>query len=172
MIQWATGNVGRAAIRAVLERSDMELAGVFVRDPAKAGRDVGELLGCGPVGVMTTADPAALDQIEADCVCYAPLPSAMHGDDPGADLSNIVHLLERGLNVVTTVGYIYPKAYGPVVVDQLERACAKGGVAFHGTGVNPGWWGDLLPLVMSGLSRRIDQVHVLESSDMSFYPSP
>src|SRR4051794_32674721 len=111
VVQWATGNVGRAAIRAVLERPDMELAGVGGHDPAKVGRDVGELLGSGAVGVKTS-DEATAEQIEADCVCYAPLPSAMYGDDPGRDLRNILRLLEAGRDVVTTVGYLYPKAHG------------------------------------------------------------
>ncbi|HUG95613.1 MAG TPA: hypothetical protein VMK30_05665 [Pleomorphomonadaceae bacterium] len=170
--QWATGNVGQAAIRAVLDRPDMELAGVLVHDPAKAGRDAGEVLGIGPLGVLTTADIRAIEDLDADCVCYAPLPSAMYGDDPGADLRNILRLLESGKNVVTTVGYVYPKAYGEAVAGSLERACQRGGVSFHGTGLNPGWQGDLVPLVMSGLAQRVDHIHVLESSDMSFYPSP
>ena len=45
VIQWATGNVGRAAIEGVLAHPDLELVGAFVYSDAKAGRDVGELCG-------------------------------------------------------------------------------------------------------------------------------
>lgn len=69
------------------------------------------------------------------------------------------------------MGYVYPRAYGSAVIDRLETACAAGGASFHGTGVNPGWLGELLPLVASSLCSRIERVHVLESTDFSFYPS-
>jgi len=100
-----------------------------------------------------------------------PLPSKRYGDDPDRDLHDVCRILRSGKNVVTTVGYLYPKAYGADVLDALESACAEGGTSVHGTGVNPGWLGELLPLVMSGLSERIDRIHVLESTDFSFYPS-
>jgi hypothetical protein len=171
VIQWATGNVGRSSLRSVLQHPELELAGVLAFDPAKAGRDAGELCRMPPVGVAASCDPEEVLSLDAECVLHMPLPSARHGDDPGRDLRDICRILASGKNVVTTVGYVYPKAYGPDVVKQLEAACREGGTSLHGTGTNPGWVGDLLPLVMSGLSARIDRVHVLESTDFSFYPS-
>jgi len=100
-----------------------------------------------------------------------PLPSQRYGDDPGRDLDDLCRMLRAGRNVVTTVGYLYPKAYGSEVVDRLEAACAEGGSSLHGTGTNPGWLADVLPLAMTGLSERIDRISVLESTDFSFYPS-
>ncbi len=41
VVQWATGNVGRHSIRAILDHPDLELAGVYVTSPAKAGLDAG-----------------------------------------------------------------------------------------------------------------------------------
>lgn len=54
IIQWATGNVGHHALRMIVERPDFELIGLRVYDPAKRGRDAGDLLGTGPVGVRAT----------------------------------------------------------------------------------------------------------------------
>ena len=56
VIQWATGNVGRAAIEGVLAHPDLELVGAYVYSAAKAGRDVGEICGIGPIGVTATND--------------------------------------------------------------------------------------------------------------------
>ena len=50
VIQWATGGVGRAAIEGVLGHPDLELVGCWVHSPAKAGQDVGSLVGRDPVG--------------------------------------------------------------------------------------------------------------------------
>ena len=172
VVQWSTGNVGRMAMSAILDRPDMELAGVYVTSAAKAGLDVGELLGRAPNGIVTTNDLDAVLALDADCVCHMPLPSKQVGDDPDKDTKDICALLAAGKNVVTTVGYVYPKAYGPDVVAQLEDACATGGTSVHGTGVNPGFMAELVPLTLSSLSRRIDRVYVRESSEFSRYPSP
>ena len=50
-VVWGTGNVGRAAIRAVDAHPQLRLSAVVVHDPQKIGRDAGELAGLGPLGV-------------------------------------------------------------------------------------------------------------------------
>jgi hypothetical protein len=172
VVQWATGNVGRHALRAVLERPGLELAGVYCSSSAKAGRDAGELAGTEPTGVLATDDVDAIVALGADVVIHAPLPSLVHGDDPDRDLRDICRLLESGADVITTVGYMYPAVYGDEVVGRIESACRAGGSTFHGTGANPGWFGDLLPLLMTGLSLRVDRVEVVEISNFQHYPSP
>lgn len=66
----------------------------------------------------------------------------------------------------------YPKVYGSELTDRLEAACREGGSTFHSTGLNPGWLGDVLPLTLSSLSSRIDQIYVREITNFEFYPSP
>ncbi len=51
VIQWATGNVGRAAMEGVLGHPDLELVGCWVHSEAKDGQDVGTLIGRPPLGV-------------------------------------------------------------------------------------------------------------------------
>ena len=48
VVQWATGGVGVAAIKGVLEHPELELVGCWVHSADKAGKDVGELIGIGP----------------------------------------------------------------------------------------------------------------------------
>ena len=170
--QWGSGNVGKQCMRTVAARPDMELVGLLVTNPDKVGRDIGELAGLAPIGIAATDDIGQLTSLDADVVLYMPLPSLVYGDDPGADLANFVRLLESGKHVVTTVGYMYPEVYGDDVMGPLTDACASGHSVFHGTGANPGWFGDLLPLLLSGLSMRIDQINVQEISCFVDYPSP
>lgn len=172
VIQWSSGNVGKGVIRTVAERADMELAGLYVYSDNKSGQDAGEIAGIAPMGVAATNDVEAILATDADVVIHTPLPSLVYGDDPNEDIENFCRILSSGKDVITTVGYMYPKVYGPELVGKLEEACAKGNSTFHSTGLNPGWLGDVLPLTMSALSASIDQIYVREITNFEFYPSP
>ncbi len=173
VIQWASGNVGTKAVQAVLGNPDLELVGLYVHSAGKHGQDVGDICGLGrQIGVKATSSLDDILAMEADCVLHMPLPSLIWGNDPGADTENLIRLLESGKNVITTVGYLYPKAYGAEIEARLSAAALKGGVSLHGTGLNPGFIGDLTPLVLSSMSRRIDQVYVTEISNFAYYPAP
>ena len=107
--------------------------------------------------------------LDADCVLYMP-----QGEiDPMGALDDICRLLASGKNVVSTAvtAFIYPASAGDEVVDRLEAACAEGGTSFHGTGIEPGWAGEVLPLTMSGILGRVDSILVQELMDYSTYDS-
>lgn len=156
VIQWATGSIGRYAIRAIAEAPDLELAGVWVHGESKDGVDAGTIAGIAPLGVKATRDKRALLALDADCVLYAPLL---------ADVDEMCTILESGKNLVTPTGFSFVK--DPSLAGRLESACRKGGVSFHGSGIHPGFAGDRLPLVLSALCRRIDKVTVYEVCDLS-----
>lgn len=172
VIQWGSGNVGAQVIAEIARRRHLKLKALLVYDPAKAGMDAGQIAGIGTLGVKATADRQCILDMKADCVIHAPLSSLVYGDEPEEDLDTICALLASGKNVISSVGYMYPKVYGRRVMDKLRRACKTGNTSFHGTGANPGWLGDLVPLTMSALSGRIDQIVIQEISDFSSYPSP
>jgi hypothetical protein len=162
MIQWATGNVGIEALRAIVESPRLELVGLRVYAREKVGRDAGELLDGEPVGVTATDDIEAILATDADCVCYTPL---------AYSLAEITALLRSGKNVVTTAGLLYPQALDGDVFEQLSAACRAGGTSFHGTGLNPGWIAEMLPVVSTAMCRRVRKVHSLEVCDVSDYGS-
>jgi len=169
VVQWATGAVGRHAVAAIHAHPDLALIGALVYSEDKAGRDVGEICGLAPIGIVATRDPDEIVAMEADCVVYTP-----QGEmNPPRALDDICRLLASGKNVVSTAvtAYIYPKSAGADVVERLEAACREGGSSFHGTGIEPGWAAEVLPLTMSGLFRRIDSILVRELLDYSSYGS-
>ncbi len=172
VFQWSSGGVSKQAAKAVAARDSLDLVGLHVTNPTKAGQDAGELLGLDMLGIAATNDLDAVLASDADVVLHAPLPSLIAGSDPDQDLNDFCALLAAGKDVITVVGYLYPKVHGQAVVDRLEAACAEGNSTFHSTGLNPGWMGDVLPLTISPLCARIDHVHVLEISRFDGYPSP
>lgn len=169
VIQWATGTVGMHAVRAVFDTPGLELVAAYAYNPDKAGRDVGEICGIAPTGVLVSTDRDQVIAMPADCVLYM----AQGEGKREQVLDDVCALLASGKNVVSTAitELIYPKACGDDVVQRLEEACQKGGVSFHATGIEPGWASEVLPLAMSGLFKRIDHLLVQEIMDYSTYPS-
>jgi hypothetical protein len=169
VIQWATGTVGRHAVEAMQALPGFEIVGAYVYSEDKVGRDLGAICGLSPIGVKATGDKAEILAMPADCVLYAPQGEG----DPAGAIDDICALLASGKNVVSTAltVLIYPKAAGPEVQGRLEAACREGGTSFHGTGIEPGWACEVLPLAMSPLFRRIDSLLVQEILDYSSYPS-
>src|SRR5690606_27012921 len=97
------------ALRAVIERPDYELVGLYVHSEAKEGRDAGELCGLGPVGVAATRSLDDIVALAPDCVLYMPA---------ACDLDEVCRLLAAGANVVTTRG----EFHRPASLDAATRA--------------------------------------------------
>ncbi|MEO1060314.1 MAG: dihydrodipicolinate reductase [Actinomycetota bacterium] len=171
--QWSTGEVGRQALKMVLDTPELELAGVFAHGASKVGTDAGTVARRDETGVLV--GPATVDEVlacEPDVVVHCPLPSARTDLGAGHDTDVIAGLLAGGADVITTVGYVWPWAYDDGRVERLEAACAAGASSLHGTGLNPGFQNELFPLVLSRLSARIDRVFIRESTVFDRYPSP
>lgn len=170
VVQWSTGGVGRLAAAVLNARPDFDLVGAFVHDPEKRGRDVGELAGVGPIGLAASGDGEALLDLAPDCICY----TATGESRPDACVEDIAGMLGRGINVVTTSlpGLVHPAGFDPKSVERLNAACLAGGATVYASGVEPGFAGDHLVLVLSTLSHRIRSVRTQEIFSYTDYPVP
>lgn len=160
VVQWATGGLGVAAIKAIAEHPDLELAGCWVHSPSKAGRDAGDIAGIGPLGVIATNSVDDILALDADAVIYAPLT---------ADTAEVTALLRSGKNVVTPVGWVYPSERSAAPV---REAALAGNVTLHGTGIAPGGISEKFPLLFSAMSTGVTFVRAEEFSDLRTYGAP
>lgn len=160
VVQWATGSVGVAVIKAILDRPELELVGCWVHSKAKAGTDVGEIIGSEPLGVIATDSLDEIVALAADAVVYAPLL-------PNVD--EVMALLRSGKNVVSPLGWFYPS---DTEAAPLEAAAQEGGVTLHGAGIGPGAATELFPLLLSVMSTGITHVRAEEFSDLRTYGAP
>jgi hypothetical protein len=160
VIQWATGGVGRAAVSGVLAHPELELVGCWVHSEAKDGRDVGEICGVGPLGVLATRDADALLESDADCVIYSPVLGREE---------EVCRILASGKNVVTPLGWFFPFRHHDV--SALEAACVQGHATLHGTGIHPGGVTERFPLMISALASNVRHVRAEEFSDIRNYPA-
>ncbi|WP_156036306.1 dihydrodipicolinate reductase [Blastococcus sp. URHD0036] len=165
VVQWATGNIGSRALRAVLAHPDLELAGVYVTNPDKVGRDAGDLAGSGTTtGVLATDDADAIVALDADVALYMPL---------RCDFDEVCRLLASGKDVVTTRGeFHHPASLAPDVRARVEQACAEGGTSIHATGSSPGFITEAIPLVLTSIVRRLDHLSIDEYANLEQRNSP
>jgi 2,4-diaminopentanoate dehydrogenase len=163
--QWATGNIGTRALRALVRHPDLDLVGLLVYDPRKAGVDAGEICGEPVTGVAATVDRQALIDLDADCVVYMPR---------AADLDDVVAMLERGTNVVTTCGEFAAGArpLGEAGRERVAEACRRGSSSILATGSSPGFITDALPLALLSLQRQVDGIEIEEYANLSRRDSP
>jgi 2,4-diaminopentanoate dehydrogenase len=166
---WSTGGIGSIAVRAVAENPSLELVGVWVHSPDKAGRDVGDIVGVGPIGVRATNDAPALIELRPDCVVYA----AAGPQRDGAAVPDYVRLLESGINVVTTTvnRLIHPPSFEPDIWRaQLTEAALTGGVSLYASGIEPGFAADHLVLMLATQSKKIRTIRASEVALYDDYP--
>ncbi|TQM33005.1 dihydrodipicolinate reductase [Nocardia bhagyanarayanae] len=170
-IVWGTGNVGRAAIRAVDAHPALDLTGVLVHDSAKVGRDAGALAELDrELGIAATDDIDAVLAARPRAVVYA-----ASGDiRPAEALADIVRAIRAGAVVVTPALYaLYDPRSAPTELrEPVLAAIAEGGGSLFVSGVDPGWGNDVLPLLISGLASTVDVVRCQEIFDYTTYDQP
>jgi hypothetical protein len=170
-VVWGTGNVGRAAIRAVEAHPALKLAAVIVNNPEKVGRDAGDLAGLDhELGITATNDVDAVLSASPGAVVYA-----ASGDvRPDDALADITRAIRAGAVVVTPSLYaLYDQRNAPPELrEPVLAAIAEGGGSLFVSGVDPGWGNDVLPLLISGLGSEIDAVRCQEIFDYSTYDQP
>ncbi|MFE9214981.1 dihydrodipicolinate reductase [Streptomyces lavendulae] len=170
-VVWGTGNVGRAAIRAVEAHPALVLTAVIVHNPGKVGRDAGELAGLDRrLGVAATDDATAVLAARPAAVVYA-----ASGDvRPDDALTDITRAIAAGAVVVSPA--LYPlydhRGAPPEFRDPVLAAVAEGGGSLFASGVDPGWGNDVLPLLLSGLGSTVDAIRCQEIFDYSTYDQP
>ena len=159
----------RDRVEGIDARPELELVGVFVSDPAKVGQDAGRLAGLGrDLGVAATDDAAALLALEPDAVVYTAETETRFMEA----IEDFHRFLRAGIDVIASGPVLLQFPHGTIPEDMitaLDAAGREGGATLHVNGIDPGFANDVLPLVMTSLSRRIDHIRVGEIADYSVY---
>ena len=163
VIQWATGPVGAAQLREIIDDPALDLAGVFAYSSAKVGVDAGALVGRPTTNITVTDDKSAILALDADLVLHAA--SKATGNDTNTD--DIVALLASGKSVITTTSYNHLPTYGTDAERRITLACKQSGTRFHAAGEHPGFMFERLAATLTGLSQRVDRITVTEFVDCS-----
>ena len=147
------GAIGREVLKAVQSKPGLAL--VAVADPALVGQDAGEVSGVGACGVkiVASAEEAFAGEVDVALVLTA---------SGVADLLPIVEAASlRGVDVISTCEDLaYADLATPELARKVDARARAGGITVLGTGINPGFVMDRLPLTLAAACVRVDSVRV------------
>ncbi len=166
VIQYGLGPIGSAVARHIVERAGLELVGGVDIDPAKVGQDVGEVIGLGhPLGFTVT--PKLDPTVAADVVLHTTSSYFEMFKD------QVIEILQAGLDIVSTAEELsFPWLAHPQDAAEVDAAAKKAGKTVLGTGVNPGFLMDSLPLNLTAICQRVDRIDVTRAMNASLRRGP
>ena len=154
---YGLGPIGAAVARQVATRKGFKIAGGIDIDPAKLGQDLGDVIGLGRrLKVRVTNDVAGeLKRSKPDVVVLC-TNSALKKVMP-----QIEGILKAKIPIVSTTEELsYPVGKNRSLAKKIDDIAKRAKVAVLGTGVNPGFVMDALPIALSGVCERVDSVRV------------
>ena len=161
------GAIGREVVRLVLHREDLRLVGVCDIDPALVGQPIGSVLDEDGGDVTVAPDLGSVASADGLVVTHTTSSSLARC------LPELLAAVEAGAHVVSSCEELsYPWVQAPEEAARLDAAARAAGVAVVGTGVNPGFAMDYLPVVLSGAAKRVDSVRVHRVQDAGLRREP
>jgi hypothetical protein len=161
---YGLGPIGAAVARQVATRKGFSVVGGIDIDPAKVGKDLGEVIGLGrKLRVKVTSEATkSIKAAKPDVVILC----------TSSALSKVLPQIEGVLKlkvpiVSTTEELAYPVGSNRRLAKKIDELAKKAKVAVLGTGVNPGFVMDALPIMLSGVCERVDRVTINRIQDAS-----
>jgi 4-hydroxy-tetrahydrodipicolinate reductase len=164
VVQVGLGPIGQACVKVLLQKSGVEFAGGVDIDPRKVGKDVGEICGLGKsLGIGVRGDvAAALADWRPQVVVHT---TSSFLDRVEEQLTTIIR---AGACVVSsTEELFYPFQRDPEFCQRIDTLAKQHNVAVVGTGVNPGFVMDILPLCLTGVCTKVNKIIVTRVVDAS-----
>lgn len=162
VIHYGLGAIGSQIARLVLSREGMRSVAAIDIDEGKAGRDLGRVIGLDqPLDIPVSKTLAsALEGKEAEVVLHS----------TGSFLEKVIPQLREaisaGLHIVSTCEELAcPAVQHPELAVEIDALAKERGVTVLGTGVNPGFIMDTLPLVITGVCQEVQRIHVRRRVD-------
>ena len=163
-IHYGIGAIGADVVRSILNSPEIEIVGAIDAGPSKAGKDLGEAAGIGHtlgIPVSFEAEPL-LKEVYADVVVHC----------TGSSLTEVypqlMSIVSAEKSVVSSCEELsFPWVRYPDISAKIDRRARETGVRVLGTGVNPGFVMDILPLVMMTVCQQVKSVRVQRVVDVA-----
>jgi hypothetical protein len=163
------GPIGAAVVRQVAARKGFQIVAAVDIDPNKAGKGLGQVVGLDrKLRVKVTPDIGKTIRATKPDVAVLCTSSSLK-----RVLPQFEEVLKYKVPIVSTTEELsYPAPYNRRVAKRLDEAARKAKVAVLGTGVNPGFTMDALPITLTGVCERVDRIEVHRVQDASIRRLP
>ncbi len=162
--QFGLGPIGQACVKALQQKPAVELVGGIDIDPAKSGRDLGEICGLKkPLGVSVRQDTeAALAEWRPHVVLHTTSSFLDRIED------QLASIIRAGASIVSSSEELFfPFERHPGFCQRLDQLAQQHRVAVVATGVNPGFTMDILPLCLTGVCTKVESIRIFRYADAS-----
>ena len=162
VLHFGLGPIGVGVVKQVAERNGFKIVGAVDIDPAKVGRDLGEVARLDRTLRIKVSDNArnAIKSAKPDVVVLCTSSSMKKVLD---QMETIIKL--KVPIVSTTEELAYPTKANMRYARALHQMAKKAKVAVLGTGVNPGFVMDALPIMLTGVCERVEAIRVERIQD-------
>jgi len=157
VVLYGVGEIGRSIAKALLESRKYEIVGAIDVREEIVGRDLGEVLRLEEKLDIVISDRSdeVLGSVDADIVVLTTT-SYLKQTYP-----QIIRCLNKSLNVISTCEELsYPWIKYPELSNELHKRARERGVTVLGTGINPGFLMDTLPLILTSTCLSIKSIRV------------
>jgi hypothetical protein len=158
VIQFGLGPIGIESLKLASEQSWLEVTGGVDIDPAKIGKSLAEL-----TGVASLSTAKVYPSLDALFKAVGKPDVVLHtaGSSAATSFAQMKPALEAGVSVASTCEeLIFPALKTPDVAAEYDALCRRTGAKIAGTGVNPGFVMDILPICLTGVSREVKSIYV------------
>jgi 4-hydroxy-tetrahydrodipicolinate reductase len=164
VVQYGVGPIGSAIVNLLLGKQGVKIVGAIDIDKEKAGKDLGDVAGASkPLGVSISSKA---DEVLAKAKPEVVLHST--GSYLNTVSPQILKCVKARSNVISTCEELAcPFETNEKIALQLDRFAKRYGVTVLGTGVNPGFVMDTLPIVLTGACQGVTRINVTRIVDAS-----
>jgi 4-hydroxy-tetrahydrodipicolinate reductase len=151
------GPIGAGVVRQVAGRKGFAIVGAVDLDPEKVGRDLGEICGVGRrLRIKVTDDVTRTIKTTRPDVAVLCTSSSLRKVVPEFEA-----VLKLKVPIVSTTEELaYPVRSNAAAAKRIDALATRARVAVLGTGVNPGFVMDALPIALTGVCESVTAIEV------------
>jgi hypothetical protein len=157
VVLYGVGSIGSSIAKLLIKKKGVKIVGAVDTLPSKVGRDLGLIIGAEePLGVVVTKNLEPLfSEVKPDIAVHA-TSSFLKDVCP-----QLEELIRHGVNVVSTCEELsYPYVSNSGLAAKLDKLAKKYEVTVLGTGINPGFLMDTLPITLTSVCQEIKHIQV------------
>lgn len=163
VVSYGIGVIGRRLAQHVLTKDGLEIVGAVDINPEIVGKDLGEVLGGNKLGVLISDNiDKVISETKPDVVLHTTMSYVKQTYD------QLVKIISHGVNIVSTceeLAYPYATEEGVKYAEKIDSLAKEEEVTLLGTGINPGFIMDTLPITLTGVCGEVDTIYVTRQMD-------